>query len=416
MPSSSSKALPPCKFTQHMHQRNAAGPSLAIAHLIAQTCSSSWLLKEEEEEEGEANLEGRMGRSGCLVKRVFSRSRTSKCQHERSMLLEKIKWSAIKLYLCGEEFSSVLVEDDLASCKSSEENGDRRAVQVEDGMDGDVSARERAAILIQAAFRGFLTRQQCKLHDEGNDARSLDCKTFENTSIEVQMGDSVCISSDHEASIITLQNHAQRRARSQVFKPKEEWDDSTLSSSISKLRIQNKLEATTRRERALAYAFSQQLRTCMTKRRSAKPNPTELNLGWSWLERWMATRQQEHASEFSQASSVIQRRMVIRKRSNAAVEEKESCGSNDVSVNFDASSVASQNPRNGCQPTSRRKSNSKRSASRRKITASNHSAPHSSSKMSKREHEEEEEEESETTGKQGKTKSRDAFEPPSDYQ
>lgn len=126
-----------------------------------------------------------------------------------------------------------------------------------------------------------------------------------------------------------------------------------------------------------------QLRTCMTKRRrSAKPNPTELNLGWSWLERWMATRQQEHASEFSQVSS-LQRTMVVRKRSNAAVEEKESCGSNDVPVNLDASSfVASQNPRNGCQPTSRRKSNCKRSASRRKITASNHCAPHSSSKVS----------------------------------
>lgn len=123
-----------------------------------------------------------------------------------------------------------------------------------------------------------------------------------------------------------------------------------------------------------------QLRTCMTKRRSAKPIPAELNLGWSWLERWMATRQQEHASELSQVSSV-QRRLVIRKRFNGAVEEKESCGSNDVSVNFDASSIASQNPRSGCQPTSRRKSNSKRSASRRKITASNHCAPHSSSKV-----------------------------------
>lgn len=39
----------------------------------------------------------------------------------------------------------------------------------------------------------------------------------------------------------------------------EEWDDSTVSSNISKMRIQNRLEATTRRERALAYAFSQQV-------------------------------------------------------------------------------------------------------------------------------------------------------------
>lgn len=32
-----------------------------------------------------------------------------------------------------------------------------------------------------------------------------------------------------------------------------------MSSNISKMRIQNRLEATTRRERALAYAFSQQV-------------------------------------------------------------------------------------------------------------------------------------------------------------
>ncbi|XP_068668924.1 protein IQ-DOMAIN 33-like isoform X2 [Aristolochia californica] len=39
---------------------------------------------------------------------------------------------------------------------------------------------------------------------------------------------------------------------------KEEWNDSTVSSNIAKLRIQHRQEATTRRERALAYAFSQQ--------------------------------------------------------------------------------------------------------------------------------------------------------------
>lgn len=36
----------------------------------------------------------------------------------------------------------------------------------------------------------------------------------------------------------------------------EDWNDSTLSSDIQKLRIQNKSEATIGREQALAYAFS----------------------------------------------------------------------------------------------------------------------------------------------------------------
>jgi hypothetical protein len=41
----------------------------------------------------------------------------------------------------------------------------------------------------------------------------------------------------------------------------QEWDDSTLSSNVLRMRIQSRMEATTRRERALAYAFSQQVRT-----------------------------------------------------------------------------------------------------------------------------------------------------------
>jgi len=39
----------------------------------------------------------------------------------------------------------------------------------------------------------------------------------------------------------------------------EDWDDSTLSSNVSKMRMQDRMEAATRRERALAYAFSQQV-------------------------------------------------------------------------------------------------------------------------------------------------------------
>jgi hypothetical protein len=33
-----------------------------------------------------------------------------------------------------------------------------------------------------------------------------------------------------------------------------------VSSNVSKMRMQNRMEASTRRERALAYAFSQQVK------------------------------------------------------------------------------------------------------------------------------------------------------------
>ncbi|XP_068668228.1 protein IQ-DOMAIN 33-like [Aristolochia californica] len=60
---------------------------------------------------------------------------------------------------------------------------------------------------------------------------------------------------------------------------KEEWNDSTVSSNIAKLRMQHRQEATTRRERALAYAFSQQLRTCTSKKKQAQSDSRQPNLG-----------------------------------------------------------------------------------------------------------------------------------------
>lgn len=40
----------------------------------------------------------------------------------------------------------------------------------------------------------------------------------------------------------------------------EDWDDSKVRSPISKSRIQSRIEAMEKRERALAYAFSQQVK------------------------------------------------------------------------------------------------------------------------------------------------------------
>ncbi|WOL13653.1 protein IQ-DOMAIN 1 [Canna indica] len=385
-----------------------------------------------------------MGLSGVLVKRVFSRSRSSsagpKC-HEKNLIVDRSRWSSIRLYLCGDEFNSVTAEDDLTSYRCSgastmqpvteplgddedhevvirQEDLEKTHTKQEDSWT-ESSLEEHAAIAIQSAFRGFLVRQQNKQQKEN--LEGLECGALETTSIEVQIGDSVCTLSIHEESI-TVQDHVQRKARSQVFKPKEDWDDSTLSSSISKLRIQNKLEATTRRERALAYAFSQQLRTCMTKKRSAQSQSTNLNVGWSWLERWMATRQQELTSvddsfrkQLLHQVSSIQRGAIIKKKFDVGLEEKESCGSNDVSLNFDGCSTPSQTPRNGCPPTNRRKLKTMRSASRRK---SMHCSSQSS-KISKREHETEAQKEKRSNQGQNKSideiKARLASEAPSDY-
>ncbi|MED6125146.1 hypothetical protein PIB30_065952 [Stylosanthes scabra] len=156
----------------------------------------------------------------------------------------------------------------------------------------------------------------------------------------------------------------------------EEWDDSTVSSYFSKMRMQNRMEATTRRERALAYAFSQQLRIC-SKRRPAKCNSIESNMSWSWLERWMATRVPDTAALSAESHALKQHdppniNFTIKTRflDAAAGEEKESCGSNEVLPHFDNYSVNSREE--NCSFKSQEKTNFKdrRTVSRRKTVPS----------------------------------------------
>ncbi|XP_058070774.1 protein IQ-DOMAIN 33 isoform X2 [Magnolia sinica] len=210
------------------------------------------------------------------------------------------------------------------------------------------------------------------------------------TSIEVQTGGST--ENQIQEQCMSLTHKMQNKARTQISRLKEDWDDSTVSSNISKLRIQNRLEATTRRERALAYAFSQQLRTCM-KKKPTRSDSTEPNLGWSWLERWMATRLPENSSVDDRLSKCLdpiscdRRSMIMKKMFDVSGEEKESCASNDISVAFDSLSITAKNSDDGYRPVKNRLK-AARSVSRRKTVPSYQYSAHST-KESKREAENE---------------------------
>lgn len=87
-------------------------------------------------------------------------------------MAEKRKWSSVRSYLCGDEFNSVLAEEDSASVKSSEATvtqpiledfADKGEIQSEDTREKQNSVsklfhKEDAAIIIQTAFRGFLVK------------------------------------------------------------------------------------------------------------------------------------------------------------------------------------------------------------------------------------------------------------------
>lgn len=132
----------------------------------------------------------------------------------------------------------------------------------------------------------------------------------------------------------------KRWRRERKKRIKEEWDDSTVSSTISKSRIQSRIEAMTKRERALAYAFSQQLRICTKKKQVERNSEDESNIGWSWLERWMATRVPEiEARTNIQENVTVKSQRLVRKNrsfSSSIGGELESCASNDIPLQFES--------------------------------------------------------------------------------
>ncbi|CAN1838216.1 Protein IQ-DOMAIN 33 [Linum perenne] len=292
---------------------------------------------------------------GGLVRNVFSRSSSSSAtfHHSNGRSNDRKRWSVVRSYLCGdEEFDSVVAEEDSASVKSSEVtflSSDHQRY----ASNGEISEltvlsrqEEDAAMIIQTAFRRLMVslrdrELQARRRDEEAKIRSGSPDKYSvNTSIEVQTGNSIDVLSVTEENSGAQCNKTQKKSRTQVSRSKEDWDDSTLSSNVLRMRIQSKLEATNRRERALAYAFSQQLRIC-TKNKQERPDCKQSNESWHWLERWMATRVPDFSLE-SHSSKQFEEKANNR-RIDLAVEEKESCGSNEVPVpkiaaNRDASS------------------------------------------------------------------------------
>ncbi|XP_008776653.2 protein IQ-DOMAIN 1 isoform X2 [Phoenix dactylifera] len=390
-----------------------------------------------------------MGLSGGLVRRVFLKTRSSSSirnSNERNFGVDKTRWCSVRHYLCGDEFNSSPAEDDLSSVEGSEATATQHLIETsrdeesppgfqleeheeastkEGNPPATLLSPEDAAVFIQSAFRGFMARQlyeEIRKSCEGDHIEGSENPSGASAaaSTEAQVGDSVKNLSLQEKSVI-IPHKVQHKAQTQVYRVKEKWDNSTVSSNVLKLKIQNRLEATTRRERALAYAFSQQLRTCSAKKKSTQSDSKEPNMGWSWLERWMATRMPENSlaedclNKHFDSISTYQRSAMIKKRLDVAIEEKESCGSNDVSVNFD-SSTTPQTPRDGYRPVKSRKKATRSMLRRRTVLDYNYMTR--SSKVSKRDSLKEVEKEKRCKQVQPKNKVElhaEASQVPSDY-
>lgn len=120
-------------------------------------------------------------------------------------------------------------------------------------------------------------------------------------------------------------------------------------------------------------SFFSQLRICSKKKQNTG-NGEEVNMGWSWLERWMAARQPE--MNFIEDSMTGNQKTLVRKRSmlDAAMEERESCGSNEVSSLVEVCHLPLSLPKNVPRPPHKGRIQDKRSFSRQH-SASSHLSP-----------------------------------------
>ncbi|ESQ33237.1 hypothetical protein EUTSA_v10004244mg [Eutrema salsugineum] len=228
---------------------------------------------------------------------------------------------------------------------------------------------EDAAVKIQTAFRSYLAIRKSKeveetaVNEESFSGEESQGKVSMGTSLEVQTCNSVKAPFFRRKRVSANRRTLQKN-KTQALRIKEDWDDSTVSSTISQLRIQSRIEAMTKRERALAYAFSQQLRICSKKKPIDRNSEDESNIGWSWLERWMATRVPdsfpiEPRTNIQTDIATKNQRFVRKNRSFGIAGELESCASNDIPLQFESISEKLEDETENLQTeksTSKRKS------------------------------------------------------------
>ncbi|XP_047324864.1 protein IQ-DOMAIN 3-like isoform X2 [Impatiens glandulifera] len=187
---------------------------------------------------------------------------------------------------------------------------------------------EIAATKIQTAYRGYLARRtlqalkglvRLKSMIQGESAQRQATSTLQSMQTLARVQSQIRsrrlkITEANQA----LQKHIQQKRDKELLNFRastgEDWDHSTQSKEHIEANLQSKQEAAIRRERALAYAYThqQKWRSGLDSGKSELVIDTKNpNWGWSWLERWMASRPWEIKSTTGTESDVASPKMSV---------------------------------------------------------------------------------------------------------
>ncbi|KAK1400104.1 IQ-domain 3 [Heracleum sosnowskyi] len=166
------------------------------------------------------------------------------------------------------------------------------------------SREEVSATKIQTAYRGYQARRALRALRGLVRLKSLvdgaAVKRQTSNTLRTMQGMSRVQSQINSRRIRMLEENQvlqrqllQKRAKElERLQKGEDWNHSSQSKEQIEAKLLSKYEAAMRRERAMAYSFAHQ----KTWKKSAKTtnqlfmDPTNPQWGWSWLERWVATR------------------------------------------------------------------------------------------------------------------------------
>ncbi|KAL7148690.1 hypothetical protein ABFS83_06G195600 [Erythranthe nasuta] len=169
---------------------------------------------------------------------------------------------------------------------------------------------ELAAVKIQTAFRGYLARRALRALRGLVRLKSLvggqsvqkqaattlrHMQTLGRLQYEVRAR-RIRMSEDNSATQRQILQKREKEIEKLRLSIGEDWDDSKQSKEQIEANLQIRQEAAVRRERSLAYAYSHQ-QTWRNTPNSGNQTFMDQNIprwGWSWLERWMASRPWEN--------------------------------------------------------------------------------------------------------------------------